>query len=188
MYCYGTIFHSDKVKIRYKKAVLTSLPFLGGVSQDHIDHIAKQILENKKICDATSKSAAAISLVFIIFNTPWAVQQVITACTRTIAPPFIDFVGSWSSNTHRFWTPIIYWLFNEAFRTELRSFCLNKVSCLTLSKTWSVKHGSENGCTTSTMDIIDQNNTEEFNEENSHQEKHWGEILERTVSKTNLML
>ena len=62
------------------------------------------------------------------------------------------------------------------------------MSCLTLSKTWSVKHGSENGCTTSTMDIIDQNNTEEFNEENSHQEKHWGEILERTVSKTNLML
>ena len=47
-------------------------------------HLWFQILENKKICDATSKSAAAISLVFIIFNTPWAVQQVITACTRTI--------------------------------------------------------------------------------------------------------
>ena len=40
------------------------------------------------------------------------------------------------------------------------------------------------------MDIIDQNtNTDpEDDEENSHQEKHWGEILERTVSKTNLML
>ena len=53
-----------------------------------------------------------------------------------------------------------------------------------------MKHGSENGCTTSTMDIIDQNiNTDEYDEENSrNQEKHWGEILERTVSKTNLML
>ena len=52
-----------------------------------------------------------------------------------------------------------------------------------------MKHGSENGCTTSTMDIIDQNiNTDQNDEENSHQEKHWGEILERTVSKTNLML
>ena len=61
---------------------------------------------------------------------------------------------------------------------------------MTLSKTWSVKHGSDNGCTTSTMDIIDKNtNTDpEDDEENSHQEKHWGEILERTVSKTNLML
>ena len=43
MYCYGTIFHSAKVKIQYKRAVLTALPFLGGVSQDHIEHIAKQV-------------------------------------------------------------------------------------------------------------------------------------------------
>ncbi len=30
MYCYGTIFHSVKVKARYKKAILTSLPFVKG--------------------------------------------------------------------------------------------------------------------------------------------------------------
>jgi len=130
MYCYGTIFHSTKVKVRYKRAVLTSLPFVG-VSEDHIDHMAKQIMANKKICDDTSKSCAAISLVFIIFNTPWAVQQVITSCTRTIAPPMLDFLVSWTSNTHRFWTPIIYWFFNEPFKAELRSFCGNKVSMCT---------------------------------------------------------
>ena len=110
MYCYGTIFHSTKVKVRYKRAVLTSLPFVG-VSEDHIDHMAKQvscilffffinpiilfflqkIMANKKICDDTSKSCAAISLVFIIFNTPWAVQQVITSCTRTIVSQFLHF-------------------------------------------------------------------------------------------------
>ena len=42
MYCYGTIFHSTKVKVRYKRAVLTSLPFVG-VNEDHIDHMAKQV-------------------------------------------------------------------------------------------------------------------------------------------------
>ena len=46
------------------------------------------------ICDATSKSAAAISVVFIIANTPWAVQQVITSCTRTIVSDIkIGFVN-----------------------------------------------------------------------------------------------
>jgi len=117
MYCYGTIFHSTKVKVRYKRAVLTSLPFVG-VSEDHIDHMAKQvstqlhsffyksnntlfflqkIMANKKICDDTSKSCAAISLVFIIFNTPWAVQQVITSCTRTIVSQFLHLFVSYKS-------------------------------------------------------------------------------------------
>ena len=44
----------------------------------------------------------------------------------------IDFLVSWTSNTHRFWTPIIYWFFNEPFKAELRSFCGNKVSMYTI--------------------------------------------------------
>ena len=54
-------------------------------------------MANKKICDDTSKSCAAISLVFIIFNTPWAVQQVITSCTRTIVSQFLHLFVSYKS-------------------------------------------------------------------------------------------
>ena len=48
MYCYGTIFHSAKVKVRYKRAVLTSLPFVG-VDGQHVEHIAKQVSSINKI-------------------------------------------------------------------------------------------------------------------------------------------
>jgi len=56
---------------------------------------------------------------------------------------------------------------------------------MTLSKTWLIKHGSNNHEGTSVTDIMNQNIDDE---ETSHQEKHWGEILERTCSKSNLML
>ena len=49
----------------------------------------------------------------------------------------IDFLVSWTSNTHRFWTPIIYWFFNEPFKAELRSFCGNKVSMCTFIRSTS---------------------------------------------------
>ena len=61
MYCYGTIFHSAKVKIQYKKAVLTSLPFLGGVSQDHIEHIAKQV--RTKVLKVSASRQSTIGFV-----------------------------------------------------------------------------------------------------------------------------
>ena len=41
MYCYGTIFHSDKVKVRYKKAVLTSLPFVRG--EENANKMAERV-------------------------------------------------------------------------------------------------------------------------------------------------
>ena len=45
MYCYGTIFHSDKVKVRYKKAVLTSLPFVraSGGSEENANKMAERV-------------------------------------------------------------------------------------------------------------------------------------------------
>ena len=45
MYCYGTIFHSVKVKMRYKKAVLTSLPFVRGEIATH--KVAEQVCIRK---------------------------------------------------------------------------------------------------------------------------------------------
>lgn len=52
-----------------------------------------------------------------------------------------------------------------------------------------VRHGSDQSSigegTSTVVDMVNQNIDDE---ETSHQEKHWGEILERTVSKSNLML
>ena len=49
MYCYGTIFHSDKVKVRYKKAVLTSLPFVRPGEENAANKMAERV-RKKKIC------------------------------------------------------------------------------------------------------------------------------------------
>ena len=43
MYCYGTIFHSDKVKVRYKKAVLTSLPFVRAGDEENASKMAERV-------------------------------------------------------------------------------------------------------------------------------------------------
>jgi hypothetical protein len=43
MYCYGTIFHSAKVKVRYKKAVMTSLPF---INEANAAIMAEKVLPN----------------------------------------------------------------------------------------------------------------------------------------------
>ena len=40
-------------------------------------------MEEHNVCETTSRSAAAISLTFIVLVTPWAIQQVITSCTGT---------------------------------------------------------------------------------------------------------
>ena len=42
-----------------------------------------QFLEQRRRCHGASRSAAAISLAYIIVVTPWAIQQVITSTTRT---------------------------------------------------------------------------------------------------------
>ena len=80
---------------------------------------------------------------------------------------------------------------NEQFRTELLSYCINKVNFCTLSKTWLVTQGSSSYTTTTVL----ANPTAEIDEaaaaaadSPSSQEQHWGEILERTCSKQNLML
>ena len=51
MYCYGTIFHSVKVRMRYKKALLTSLPFIRGENAEKIAEKASIIIFfiNKKV-------------------------------------------------------------------------------------------------------------------------------------------
>lgn len=40
----------------------------------------------------------------------------------------VDFLVSWLANSHRFLSPIIYWILNEHFRLELHSYCAAKVS------------------------------------------------------------
>ena len=73
MYCYGTIFHSTKVKVRYKRAVLTSLPFVG-VSEDHIDHMAKQVSSciHFFLCFFFYKSN---NTLFFFFKRSWQIKR-----------------------------------------------------------------------------------------------------------------
>ena len=52
-----------------------------------ISGILKQMLEEHRVCEMTSRSAAGTSLTFIVLVTPWAIQQVITSCTGTDVSP-----------------------------------------------------------------------------------------------------
>jgi len=70
MYCYGTIFHSTKVKVRYKRAVLTSLPFVG-VSEDHIDHMAKQVSQECCIHFFYKSN----NTLFFFFDRSWPIKR-----------------------------------------------------------------------------------------------------------------
>ena len=57
------------------------------------DFQIQQIMEEHNVCETTSRSAAAISLTFIVLVTPWAIQQVITSCTGTNVSKFFIFIN-----------------------------------------------------------------------------------------------
>ena len=54
-------------------------------------------MEEHNVCETTSRSAAAISLTFIVLVTPWAIQQVITSCTGTnVSKLFISISNNYN--------------------------------------------------------------------------------------------
>ena len=78
MYCYGTIYQSQKLKIRNRKALFSALPVF-----------IHSTMENRKVnvCEKADSTVSlvrclsAISLTFIIVVTPWSILQVITSVT-----------------------------------------------------------------------------------------------------------
>ncbi|XP_040563469.1 trace amine-associated receptor 8b [Lepeophtheirus salmonis] len=182
MYTYGTIFHSTKVRARYKKVVFSTFPrFAAGDAA--AKQAEKRFLEEKMICDTMSKSSAAISLTFIIVVTPWSIQQVITSCTKTTPPSVVDFVVSWIAASHSFWSPFIYWLLNEKFRRATLHYYITKIRCLPLPLTWSSEAGMD-----TIGDVVSAGVNGGITDTNGIHEKFWGEILDRAVSNHSLQV
>ncbi|KAM7345395.1 uncharacterized protein ACRADG_011716 isoform 1-T3 [Cochliomyia hominivorax] len=80
--------------------------------------ITKKIvpIQEKNSSGSTSRSMATISLGFIVMVTPWTIQEIVTACTGSKLPPFLDFVVTWTALSNSFWNPFMYWLLNADFR------------------------------------------------------------------------
>ena len=79
LYCYGTIYHSQKLKMKNRRALCTALlPMLIGSA------VARQPLQLSKEAENVAslvRSLSAISLAFIILVTPWSILQVIASVT-----------------------------------------------------------------------------------------------------------
>ncbi|XP_033247561.1 5-hydroxytryptamine receptor 1A [Drosophila miranda] len=90
--------------------------------------ITKKIvpIQEKNSTGSTSRSMAAISLGFIVMVTPWTIQEIVTACTGSKLPPFLDFVVTWTALSNSLWNPFMYWLLNSDFRRLSRQLMPNK--------------------------------------------------------------
>ncbi|ALC41899.1 CG13579 [Drosophila busckii] len=90
--------------------------------------ITKKIvpIQEKNSSGNTSRSMAAISLGFIVMVTPWTIQEIVTACTGSKLPPFLDFVVTWTSLSNSLWNPFMYWLLNSDFRRLSRQLMPNR--------------------------------------------------------------
>ncbi|XP_017062004.1 5-hydroxytryptamine receptor 1A [Drosophila ficusphila] len=90
--------------------------------------ITKKIvpIQEKNSSGATSRSMAAISLGFIVMVTPWTIQEIVTACTGSKLPPFLDFLVTWTALSNSLWNPFMYWLLNSDFRRLSRQLMPNK--------------------------------------------------------------
>ncbi|XP_069964018.1 alpha-2C adrenergic receptor [Bactrocera oleae] len=82
------------------------------------NNVTKKIvpIQEKHSAGNTSRSMAAISLGFIVMITPWTIQEIVTACTGSKLPPFLDFVVTWIALSNSLWNPFMYWLLNSDFR------------------------------------------------------------------------
>ena len=76
MYCYGTIYHSQKLKMKNREALFSALPALAKVRRP------LQLGAEVESLNSMVRSLSAVSLCFIIMVTPWSILQVITSVTR----------------------------------------------------------------------------------------------------------
>ncbi|XP_067627773.1 uncharacterized protein [Eurosta solidaginis] len=83
-------------------------------------------IQEKHSAGNTSRSMAAISLGFIVMVTPWTIQEIVTACTGSKLPPFLDFVVTWTALSNSLWNPFVYWFLNSDFRRLSRRLMSNR--------------------------------------------------------------
>ena len=99
MYCYGTIYHSQKLKMknRYMDITLSGYYFLHTLMLRHMLLSALPMLLGSSVANRPIKlsleaettasvvrSLSAVSLMFIIMVTPWAILQVSSSHQRQI--------------------------------------------------------------------------------------------------------
>jgi hypothetical protein len=79
LYCYGTIYHSQKLKMKNRRALVSALPMMIGSA---VARRPINLSEEAESMASLVRSLSAISLSFIILVTPWSILQVITSVTR----------------------------------------------------------------------------------------------------------
>ncbi|CAG5074397.1 Similar to Taar6: Trace amine-associated receptor 6 (Rattus norvegicus) [Cotesia congregata] len=122
MYCYGSAFHVNK--LRLKRVVCVNTPEV--VSNSNIERL---VAHERRLSTSASRTMAAMSLGFIVMVTPWTIQEVVVACTGSKPPPFLDFLATWLALSNSFWNPFLYWLLNNHFRRISRDIINTKIFC-----------------------------------------------------------
>ncbi|XP_014606920.1 PREDICTED: trace amine-associated receptor 9 isoform X1 [Polistes canadensis] len=123
MYCYGSAFHVNK--LRLKRVVCVNTPEI--VSGGHIERL---VAHERRLSTSASRTMAAMSLGFIVMVTPWTIQEVVAACTGSKPPPFLDFLATWLALSNSFWNPFLYWLLNNHFRRISRELLYTKTKAI----------------------------------------------------------
>ena len=132
MYCYGTIYHSQKLKMKNRKALFSALPLMIGSS------LASQPVRFSEEAENVSslvRSLSAISMSFIILVTPWSILQVITSVTMEQVtkvnnnvlptksslqpPPSLDFTVNLLFSCSHLLCPLLFWLLNPVIRRAM---------------------------------------------------------------------
>ncbi|XP_075222398.1 trace amine-associated receptor 8c isoform X2 [Lycorma delicatula] len=180
MYCYGSAFHVNKLRLKRTVCSVVGVPEdLAGTT------IEKLVAHERRLSRSASRTMAAMSLGFIVMVTPWTIQEVVVACTGSKMPPALDFMITWLALSNSFWNPFLYWLLNNHFRRISRELFVSKIFCCRKKPTNPPSTSVSMHCcsTGASIPLPVPANRADFE---GMSEKHWGEILERTVSSNSL--
>lgn len=186
MYCYGSAFHVNKLRLRRgggcpgPAAGRTSQNDYGAATTAEKLQAAKLASQERRLSTSASRTMAAMSLGFIVLVTPWTIQEVVAACTGSRAPPPLDFLATWLALSNSFWNPFLYWLLNNHFRRISRELLFNKFSCR------KPEPKPQYCCSGSSSGQIHHHHHQQGCDFEGLSEKYWGEILERTLSSNSL--
>ncbi|XP_065340301.1 trace amine-associated receptor 1-like isoform X1 [Cloeon dipterum] len=180
MYCYGSAFHVNKLRLKRVVCAAIAVPDpLGGSA------VEKLVAQERRLSTAASRTMAAMSLSFIVMVTPWSIQEVVAACTGSKVPPFMDFLVTWVALSNSFWNPFLYWLLNTNFRRISKELLLTKLLC----RRSAAATPRRTHCCSSLAQVpavAGATLRAGGGDAEGISEKYWGEILERTVSSNSL--
>ncbi|XP_060533010.1 trace amine-associated receptor 8c [Cylas formicarius] len=182
MYCYGSAFHVNKLRLRKFSNGGTGCNAISSPDGGYIktSSMEKLLTQERKLSTSASRTMAAMSLGFIVLVTPWTIQEVVAACTGSRAPRILDFLATWLALSDCFWNPFLYWLLNNHFRRISKDILKGRIFC---RKAHQHKQEDSQHCCNNTptfMGHVPGCDLEGLSE------KYWGEILERTLSSSSL--